>query len=125
MARTRKKGYTKCGDYMEVRIRKDAHYPSVVAAARDVLGIESEEEDEEGEWGLLRIDGTVVPNRPIEKHPWTAARYLNALGKTASQVKFGVGYITDVSFVTVNILYEAKAPLYLPVPVCQIAAILR
>ncbi len=67
----------------------------MVAAAGDVLGLENEE-DEEGEWSLLQIDGTVVPNRPVEKHPWTAARYLNALGKTASQVNFGVGPYQEV-----------------------------
>ena len=72
-----RKGYVRCGDYVEVRVPKLASYSHVVSCAMELLEVE-EDEDEEGEAkpSIFRSNGTVVPDSPINALPWTVARYL-------------------------------------------------
>lgn len=93
-----RKGYIRSGDYIEVRVSKTSSYQQVVSQAIEVLGIEEEDgESEDGEPRIFRIDGTVVPDCPIDELSWTVSRYLRSLHKTAGQLKLGVGFHYRVS----------------------------
>ena len=88
-----RKSYIRAGDYMEVRVSKNASYSQVVTRAVEVLGVEEEEDDKgEGEPSIFRIDGTVVPDSTINELSWTISRYLQSLHKTPGQIKLGIGY---------------------------------
>ena len=61
-----RKGYVRCGDYVEVRVPKAASYSYVVSCALEVLDVEEDEEEKgEGKPSMFRIDGTIVPDSPI------------------------------------------------------------
>ena len=104
MARSRKGGFVKDGDFTEIRIEKSSSYDDAVAVAAEAMDLEPEDEDvlagAEMELYLFRTDGTVVPNQPItvvkETLPWTLERYLKSLKKSAAQIKLGVGYRSKV-----------------------------
>jgi hypothetical protein len=88
-----RKGYVRCGDYVEVRVPKTASYAQVVSLALEVLDVEEDEEDEgEAKPSMFRIDGTMVPDSPVNNLPWTVTRYLKSLRKSAGQLKLGVGF---------------------------------
>ena len=81
---------------------KTASYGQVVSEAIRVPDLEEEEEEKgEGDPSVFRIDGTVVPDSPINDMPWTLARYLKSLHKTAGQLRLGVGYYYRVSLTIV------------------------
>lgn len=93
-----RKGYIRSGDYIEVRVSKTSSHQQVVSQAIEVLELEEEDdENEDGEPRIFCIDGTVVPDCPIEELPWTPSRYLKSLRNTAGQVKLGVGFHYKVS----------------------------
>ena len=93
-----RKGYVRSGDYVEVRVPKTAMYSQVAAHAVDILDIEEDDEERgEGEPSLFRIDGTVVPDSPVNNLQWTVSRYLSSLRKSAGQLKLGVGFYYRVS----------------------------
>ncbi len=95
MIRNRKKGFSKDGSYTEVAVNRDASYDEVTLEAAEILDLsEGEEEDE---LTLFRVDGTIIPNRPIGDVPWSVRQYLSTLGSTGTQLKFGVGYKYKVS----------------------------
>ena len=53
-----RKGYVRCGDYVEIRVPKTASYAQVVSHALEVLDVEEDEEDEgEAKPSMFRIDG--------------------------------------------------------------------
>ena len=98
-----RKGYVRCGDYVEVRVPKTASYSQVVSHALEVLDVEEDEEDEgEAKPCMFRIDGTMVPDSPVNNLPWTVARYLKSLRKSAGQLKLGVGFYYKVSLSSMN-----------------------
>ena len=118
MVRSRKDGFIKEGDFTEVRIERGSTYSGVVAIAAESMGLETEEEEDDGaepELALFRTDGTVVPNQPIvfgkETQPWMLERYLKSLMKTAAQVKFGVGFHCKVRF---NMHYWVPVVVWMP-----------
>ena len=93
-----RKGYVRCGDYVEVRVPKAASYSYVVSCALEVLDAEEDEEEKgEGKPSMFRIDGTIVPDSPIDDLPWTITRYLKSLRKSAGQIKLGVGFCYGAS----------------------------
>ena len=101
MAKSRKGGFTKDGDFTEIRIEKSSSYDHVAAVAAEAIDLASEDDDDsEMELYLFRTDGTVVPNQPItlakESVPWTLQHYLKSLKKTAAQINLGVGYRSKV-----------------------------
>ena len=62
MSRSRK-GYIRSEDYMEVRVSKTSSYQQVVSQALEVLELEEEDdESEDGEPRIFRIDGTRLSN---------------------------------------------------------------
>lgn len=87
----------RCGDYVEVRVAKMASYSQVVSNALEILDVEEEEEEGEAKPSIFRIDGTMVPDSPINDLPWTVTRYLKSLQKSAGQLKLGVGFYYKVS----------------------------
>ena len=100
MEKSRKGGFIKDGDYIEVRLSKGATYEEMTAAAARSLELSLESTDFEGEpeLTLFRTDGTIVPNQPISLDdparsvPWTLERYLKSVKKSAAQLKLGIGY---------------------------------
>lgn len=109
--RTRKSGYTKVGDYVEVRVPRRARYTEVVQSAALAVGLNEESSSEEellatsqGELSLFRSEGTRVPDSPLDLStltPWTVHEYMNSFPsyrRTGIAVKLGVGYIPSVSF---------------------------
>ena len=77
-----RKVHVRRGDHMKVRVPKTASYSQVVSHALEVLDVEDEEE-EEAKPSMFRIDGTMVPDSLINNLPWTVARYLKSLRKSA------------------------------------------
>jgi hypothetical protein len=93
-----RKGYIRCGDYVEVRVPKTASYSEVVSHALEVLDVEKDEEEEgEAKPSVFRIDGTMVPDSPINNLSWNVTRYLKSLRKSAGQVKLGIGFFYKAS----------------------------
>ena len=95
-----RKGYVRCGDYVEVRVPKTASYSQVVSHALEVL---EDEKEEEAKPSTFRIDGTMVPDFLTNNLPWTVARYLKSLRKSAGHLKLGVGFYYRVSSHCVHI----------------------
>lgn len=109
--RSKKSGYTKVGDYVELRVPRDAKYEDVARSAATAVGLNdptdsSSDEDiahSKGTLVLLRADGTRVPNTPLSDDlsaPWTIHDYMCGFPtyrRTATAVKLGVGYTAPVS----------------------------
>ena len=92
-----KKGYIRAGDYVEVRVPKASSYSQLVNHALKVLDVEKDEEEEgQARPSMFRIDGTMVPECSINDLPWTVARYLKSIRKSAGQLKLGVGFYYKV-----------------------------
>ena len=92
-----RKGYVRYGDYIEVCVPKTASYSQLVNHALEVFDVKEDEEEEgEPKTSMFRIDGTVVPECPIYDLPWTVARYLKSMKKTARQLKPGAGFYYKV-----------------------------
>ena len=52
----------------------------VISNARELLDVEEDEEEEgEPKPSIFRINGTVVPDSPINDLPWTVSRYVKSL----------------------------------------------
>ncbi len=110
MVRSRKKGYVRCGDYIEVRVRLDASYREVAEASiQQLQSIDSSSSDDDndgsGEVLLMRANGTVILDTPIEtttppsKVPWDIESYMRTFSsfvKTGVPVKLGVGFTSKV-----------------------------
>ena len=92
-----RKGYIRSGDYVEVRVPKSATYSELVGQAMKALDVEEDEEEGEGRPSMFMIDGTVVPDCPINNLPWTVTRYLKSLRRSPGQLKLGVGFYYKVS----------------------------
>ena len=94
-----RKGYKKDGGFVEVMLNGDSDYEAVVEQAAATLDLE--EEEGSTELHLFRVDGTVIPNTDVDvggvTQSWTLERYLRSQGKTAAQMKLGVGYRYMVS----------------------------
>ena len=92
------KGYKKEGSYMEVMVRRNADYDAVARQAATTL--ELKDEDDSAELCLFRVDGTIIPRGCVDvggnQKEWTLERYLGSIGRTASQLKLGVGFKTEV-----------------------------
>ena len=94
-----RKGYKKEGGFVEVVLDGESDYDEVVQQAATTLNLE----DEDGctELLLFRVDGTVIPNNEVDiggfTRSWTLQRYLKSLGKTAAQMKLGVGFRYEVN----------------------------
>ncbi len=119
MVRSRKKGYIRRGDYIEVRVKLDASYRDVAEASVQQLQSIDTSSSEDDDWSreavLVRANETVVMNRPIQTTtppstmPWDIGSYMrtfNSFVKTGLPVKLGVGFIDDVRYskLTSNIL---------------------
>ena len=95
MRQSRKKNsHIKSGSYVEVSCPASSSYEELCELCAEALEMDSAEDDAYlFELRLFRIDGTVVPNKPIADHPWTVAEYLRAQKRHAAQMKFGVGFV--------------------------------
>ena len=112
MVRTRKKGYTRKGDYVEVRIGKGATYQEVTqacyCAVMDAgMGSSSEDDDADAEsLALFRANGAIILDRPIESTssnmvPWSLGAYMGTFQcyqKTGVTIKCGIGFTAKVTF---------------------------
>ena len=104
MVRTRKKGYTRKGDYVEVRVVKAATYQEVTQACYSAimdagLGSSSEDDDTDAETlALSRANGAIILDRPIESTsgnvvPWSLDAYMGTFQcyqKTGNTTKCGI-----------------------------------
>lgn len=80
-----------------VPVDKSASHNQLVETCAEIVVIDSESNEEGAlELTFFWMDGTVVTDRPIQttswRSTWTERRYLQSLHKSASQMKFGVGY---------------------------------
>ena len=109
-SRTRKSGYLKVGDYVEVRVPRTANYMEVANSAALAVGLivpngsSSEEElleESRGELSLFRAEGTRVPNSAFDQStPWTIHEYMSSFPsykRNGIAIKLGVGYTDPVS----------------------------
>lgn len=108
MVRSRKKGYIRRGDYFEVRVKIDASYRDVTeACVQHLQSIDSSSSDDEdwsgGEVNLIRANGTIILNRPIQSSqstvPWDIGSYMRTFSsfvKSGIPVKLGVGLVSKV-----------------------------
>ena len=90
--KNKSKGYSKGSEFVEVRVKHNASYDEVTAAAKDGLGLPCQE----GVLRLFRVDGTVILDGDIADKPWTIGTYLKSMKKATSQLKLGVGYLLQV-----------------------------
>lgn len=110
MVRSRKKGYIRRGDYIEVRVKLDASYRDVAEASVQQLqsmdSSSSGDEEWSGEPTLIRA---VILDRPIQTTlespglPWDIGTYMRTFSSfvnTGVPVKLGVALIPYVSFFT-------------------------
>ena len=109
MVRSRKKGFIRRSDYAEVRVKADTTYQEVAeASVLQLQSLDSSSSDEDawsGEAVLLRANGTVIVNRPIETTsycsvPWDIGSYMKTFSffvKTGVPVKLGVGFVVKVN----------------------------
>ena len=94
MKKSRKKSYTKGGDYIEVSCPSNATYDELCEVCAEALEMECELGDEYlYELKMFRIDGTIVPNKSIGDHTWTIGEYLRAHKRNAAQMKLGVRFV--------------------------------
>lgn len=100
MRKSRKKGsYIKSGSYVEVSCPASSPYEELCEVCAEALEMDCGEDAYMFELRLFRIDGTVVPNKPIGDRAWTISEYLNVQKRHAAQMKLGVGFV-DSSIVS-------------------------
>ena len=89
MVRSRKKGFTRRSDYAKVRVKADATYQEVAESSvlqlQSLESSSSDEDDWSGEAVLLRANGAVIVNRPIETSfstvPWDIESYMKSFSE--------------------------------------------
>lgn len=111
MRRTRRKGYGKAGDYVEIRVPYKSTYCQVAQAAAEAVDLEPElssddsdhdhEEAQKPALVLLRAQGCVLQNKPLVTEPdtneqveWTIGSYLStfpSFRRSRQAIKLGVG----------------------------------
>ena len=109
MVRSRKKGYVRRGDYVEVRVKLDASYRDIAeTSVQQLHSMESSSSEDEawsGEPILIRANGTVILDRPILTStpsmtvPWDIGSYMKTFSsfvKTGVPIKLGVGFVSKV-----------------------------
>ena len=101
MRRTRKNSYRRDGGYVEVPISGTNSYACVAEAAAGAVGIGPT--DHPPKLTLFRSNRTIISDSPIPTsfglQPWTWNGYKSLLSKHTPQLKFGVGYVSEVYFV--------------------------
>ena len=99
-----RKGYKKEGSFTEVMVKRDSDYATVARHAATTLELQ-DEDDDGGELSLFRVDGTIIPRGLVDVggREWTLERYLRSIGRTASQLKLGVGYRADVCSIDITL----------------------
>ena len=78
------------------------------AATMELTDDASSDSDEEVHLALYRVDGTMIPNKPIEvesgeDEPWTILKYLRTFKsfKThGNAIKLAIGYSTKVNYLS-------------------------
>ena len=93
-----KKRYSKCTPFVDVRVKKSAHYDDVARISKVDIGLQDKEI---GMLSLFRSDGTVIPDKSTFDEQWAICGYLKSLKKSCSHIKLGVGYLMKVYFATV------------------------
>ena len=83
MVRNRKGGYSRDGEYIEVRVKASSSYKQLTEECKRVLELPG---SSTGVLTLFRVDGIIVPSQGFE----TLKSYFHGIKKTASQLKFGV-----------------------------------
>ena len=107
--RTRR-GVAKSKNYIEVRLRADATYGEACDAAASTVELypeesNSSESEEELHLALYRVDGTMIPDRPIdtetgEEESWNILNYLKtfkSFRRQGNPIKLAVGYSVKVN----------------------------
>ena len=88
MERTRRGGFKKSSDYVEVLVNSADSYAVVLMKACDVLNLPSESAV------LVRISGHKIPNQPLvvggSTYPWTIGRYAEHAFARSTSLKLGI-----------------------------------
>lgn len=96
MERSRKHGFKKCSDYVEVTLSGDENYDLCVHRAFASLGIEYDEEEHTPT--IVRMQGCRVLDQPVQQDgrelPWTISRYVKSVfNKSTHSIKLGVALL--------------------------------
>ncbi len=107
--RTRR-GISKSKNYIEVRLRTDATYEEACDVAASTVELNPEESnssdsEEELHIALYRVDGTMIPNAPIEaesgeEETWSIQNYLKtfkSFRRQGNPIKLAIGYCVKVN----------------------------
>ena len=123
MVRSRKKGYVRKSDYVEVRVKIDASYQEVAEASVQQLGAMDSSPSEDDEWCgeaiLIRANGTVILDRPVETSarssvPWDIGSYMKTFSsfvKSGVPVKLGIGFVPKVRY-TASLDITIRHPIF-------------
>ena len=87
---SKKTGYKKLGEYMEIRISGKSSYNSVAEECQQIMELSGK-----GDLTLFRADGTVIPRKGFN----TISGYFECMKKTPAQIKLGIGYVRKVIIV--------------------------
>ena len=95
MSRTRKGGFKKNGDFVEVTVGANDSYQDVISKSCDGLGISADRETEIAV--LLRMSGSRILDLPIDNGlkvtPWTMLGYTENVLSKSTKVKFGIAFV--------------------------------
>lgn len=110
-SRTRKSGFNKVGEYVEVRVTPSSTYNEVFEAAAQAVDMYDDSSEEEltdlpEQLSLFRADGTRIPNSPVDlSTPWTIDGYMSTFPsyqRSRITIKLGVGrYTSSVSTIII------------------------
>ncbi len=105
MVRSRKKGFVRKGEYVEIRVPMGASYREVAAVCASVYTSSSEDEEGGVEATLFRANGTMTLDSPIQTGssstatPWDIGSYMSVFPSFHSSgvaIKLGMGYTVKV-----------------------------
>ncbi len=92
--------YKQIGDPVEVMVFPSNCYKEVVGKCVEALANYIDKEDSGGVFKLMKTGGSRIVEQSLEVDgatvQWTVGNYLKAMGKTPSQVNFGVAVSTEV-----------------------------
>ncbi len=99
MQKTSHSLFAHSGPYVEVVARKGDCYKRLVQTAKRAIGLQPGAGNEAltlfKASGAILLDDDIITGSTKTWRPWTIGNYLAFIAKkTASQVKFGVGYVT-------------------------------
>ena len=99
MVSTRKKGFVRHSEYIEMNFKANDHYSTVVEAAAKELHADLGD----GVPCLMRVNGSRILDRPIPLPSgsyvsWTLGAYVKHIIGRGSNTKLGLAFVDEVSF---------------------------